>query len=111
MSIVTENIINQNMPDSEMRSKIVVEISNRLEDEQIKEVKMSNAQMLDDMFFEKLNNANIFNYKVNVVKAFNLIDVYSLSSFIDTTGSRNFYDKADLMSANLVVPVCGNILK
>ena len=106
VSKIIESIKKQK--SKELKSKIVIEISNRSDDEDLRKVKTSNAQKLDGMFFSKLNESSIFNYKIHVVKGFNLIDAYSLSSFIDTSGKKDFYDKSDLLNTNLVVPLCGN---
>lgn len=90
------------------KSKIVIDISNRLENEKLNQIKVSNAQKLSNLFTDKLKESNISNYKINVVKGFNLINAYSLSSFIDTSGQKNFYDKNDLVNTNLIVPLCGD---
>lgn len=106
---IVEKIVKQKKNSSdETRSKIVIEISNHSDDEDLSIIKISNAQILEDIFLNKLSQSNIFDYKIRLVKGFNLIDAYSLSSFIDTTGEKNFYDKADLVSTNLIVPLCGN---
>ena len=106
VSKIIESIKKQK--SNELKSKILIEISNRSDDEDLRKVKTSNAQKLDDMIFSKLNESSIINYKIHVVKGFNLIDAYSLSSFIDTSGKKKFYDKTDLLNTNMVVPICGN---
>lgn len=100
-----ECIKKQEIANNCSKSKIVIEISNRPEDERIADAKTSNAQKLNEMFMEKLAEID---YKVHVVKGFNLLDAYSLISSINKVGTNQFFDKSDLVSSNLVVPLCCN---
>lgn len=84
--------------------KVVIEISNWLSSQDLKTRTISNAEKLQNMFNQKLEGSTI-TYKIAVVKAFNLLSSYSISSIYDEQSN----DKDSLTTSyHQLVPVAGD---
>lgn len=94
----TEKISELIAKSDQATNKIIVEISNSSNDQSNQ---ISNAERLQNLFKDKLNEKSK-NSEINVIKAFNLINAYSLSSsFASPT-------KANLANVEFRVPVAGD---
>ncbi len=96
--VITENYSNQT-------SKIVIEISNLLDTQDTRNLALSNAEKLQSLFDEKLKKRKSkTTAAVHVVKGFNLLSAYSISSSLDEN-----LDKEALTSGyNKLIPIAGN---
>ena len=94
MSCLNEN-------NSQKKTKIVIEISNLKDSDNLKSLKISNAEKLNSLFKEKISEKNL-NYPIHVVKGFNLINAHSMSLFLYET------NKTNLTNCDLTVPIAGN---
>lgn len=93
---ISELLANSSQPTN----KILVEISNSNDFNK----KISNAERLQNLFNEKLS-VKSSTIKINVIKAFNLINAYSLSSTYDSP------TKANLANLEFRVPIAGDTMQ
>jgi predicted dinucleotide-binding enzyme len=84
-------------------SKTVIEMSNLTEDQRLDSIHESNAERLQTFFNRKLDLSGKF-YQINVVKAFNLLNVVSITSPLDL----DFDKEALTNSYNKFVPIAGD---
>lgn len=82
--------------------RILIEISNLSDSIDLKNLKESNAKKLNELFKSKIELHNKQDVRISIVKAFNLINSYSFSSFLDEN------EKSSLISSDLAVPIAGD---
>lgn len=100
---IYENIAEEIVKNStDKKPKIVIDISNLLDTVDNSQIKESNAKKLNQYFQAKLKQHKKSEQKISVIKAFNLINSYSFSSFLDSD------DKSNLTSLDLTVPIAGD---
>ncbi|CAF0821187.1 unnamed protein product [Brachionus calyciflorus] len=81
-----------------LKPKIIIEISNQSTDFQNK---ISNAERLENLFRERLSE-NSLQSKISIVKAFNLVNAYALSTFVDEPSKNN------LSNLEFRIPIAGS---
>lgn len=85
------------------KSKIVIDISNIVENSSAEKIKISNAEKLQNLFQARLEEQSV-NCQINIVKGFNLTSAYTLSSSGES--------KESLTSGlNQTVPIAGDDFK
>ena len=104
---ITQSIVrcrsNTTTTTSAPGKKILIEISNLLDNQTIKS-QSSNAERLQQLFNEKLEKSNVQNYRVSVVKGFNLVSARSISSNMD-----EYYDRQTLTNNFAqAIPIAGD---
>jgi predicted dinucleotide-binding enzyme/DMSO/TMAO reductase YedYZ heme-binding membrane subunit len=99
---IVQSVVNS-LNKRENSQRIVIEVSNLTDDQRIDKVKISNAEKLQDLIQQKLEEQNL-SCKIDVIKGFNLISASAMS-----THTENSYNKESLTSGfNQSVPIAGD---